>query len=159
MSQMKCAICGSRGDLKQCSGCKSFYYCSVDHQKEHWATHKDLCKKIQEALKKGFHKEIVTKGNETSYPKKGSKVTVHYTGTLVTGKKFDSSRDRDEPFSFRAGGQEVIRGWDEGVPTMSVGERATFYLAPSYAYGADGAPPDIPPNAVLIFDVELLKTT
>ena len=72
---------------------------------------------------------------------------------------FDSSRDRDEPFVFKIGRKQVIKGWDEGVATMKVGERAMLICTPEYAYGVDGSPPKIPPNATLEFDVELISFT
>ena len=83
-------------------------------------------------------------------------VSVHYTGWLPNGEKFDSSRDRGQPFSFTLGAGQVIAGWDEGVAGMKVGGRRKLVIPADLGYGTAGAPPDIPPGATLVFDVELL---
>jgi peptidylprolyl isomerase len=89
-------------------------------------------------------------------PKKGQTITVHYVGTLENGTKFDSSRDANKPFEFAIGTGSVIKGWDEGLSTMKVGGRRQLVIPANLGYGIQGSPPVIPPNATLIFDVELL---
>lgn len=101
-------------------------------------------------------KYIDTEVGTGASPTPGQSVKVHYTGTLTDGKKFDSSVDRGQPFSFKIGVGQVIKGWDEGVATMKVGGKRTLIIPPDLGYGERGAGGVIPGNATLLFDVELL---
>uniref|UniRef100_A0AAQ4RPM1 peptidylprolyl isomerase n=1 Tax=Gasterosteus aculeatus aculeatus TaxID=481459 RepID=A0AAQ4RPM1_GASAC len=104
-------------------------------------------RKDTRGAKMGVDIETITPGDGRTFPKKGQRVVVHYVGTLADGK----------PFKFKIGHQEVIRGWEEGVAQMSVGQRAKLICSADFAYGSKGHPGIIPPNATLTFDVELLS--
>jgi FK506-binding protein 1 len=105
----------------------------------------------------GVEKEMLSPGDGENFPKEGDMLTMHYTGTLADGgKQFDSSVTRGKPFQFVIGIGQVIRGWDEGVVQMSLGEKGVLKVSSEYGYGAKGAAGVIPPNADLNFEVELL---
>eukprot|EP00913_Durusdinium_trenchii_P032431 g30365.t2 len=112
-------------------------------------------------LPEGIEKEIIQSGADADFksPKVGDEVTVHYVGTLTDGSIFDSSRAREQPFTFTLGKGEVIQGWDVGVASMCKGEVSKFTFAPKYAYGEEGSPPKIPQEATLIFEIELINFT
>ncbi|CAI9297453.1 unnamed protein product [Lactuca saligna] len=105
----------------------------------------------------GLKKKLLKEGDSWETPENGDEVEVHYTGTLLDGTQFDSSRDRGTPFKFTLGQGQVIKGWDQGIKTMKKGENALFTIPAELAYGASGSPPTIPPNATLQFDVQLLS--
>lgn len=105
----------------------------------------------------GVLKLVKMEGTGTELPMIGDKVFVHYVGMLLDGTQFDSSRDRGEKFSFELGKGQVIKAWDIGVATMKIGEICQLTCKPEYAYGAAGSPPKIPPNATLVFQVELFE--
>lgn len=100
--------------------------------------------------------EILQEGDGKTYPKVGDLVTIHYDGTLENGKKFDSSRDRGKPFQCTIGVGQVISGWDISIPKLSVGTKSRLTIPGHEAYGDRGFPGLIPPNATLVFEVELL---
>uniref|UniRef100_A0A7S1GFW4 peptidylprolyl isomerase n=1 Tax=Cyclophora tenuis TaxID=216820 RepID=A0A7S1GFW4_CYCTE len=105
----------------------------------------------------GVTKETISPGDGRNFPQRGDKLAMHYTGYLRDGTVFDSSHKKGRPFQFVIGIGQVIRGWDEGVAQMSLGEKAKLHITSDYGYGARGAGNVIPPNADLTFDVQLLK--
>ncbi|KAK9893723.1 FK506-binding protein 1A [Cystobasidium minutum MCA 4210] len=112
---------------------------------------------VMQLQSQGVEVQRISPGDGKNFPKPGQTVHMHYTGTLLDGSKFDSSVDRGTPFVTQIGVGRVIKGWDEGVPQLSVGEKAVLVCSPDYAYGARGFPPVIPANSTLKFEVELLK--
>ena len=127
-------------------------------EKEKAAKAKEEIDKISKGAtttKSGLKYFILEKGDGEK-PKKGDMVSVHYTGLFLDGTKFDSSVDRGTPFEFHLGAGRVIKGWDEGVALLNIGDKAKFIIPPDLAYGSRGAGGVIPPNATLIFEVELL---
>jgi peptidylprolyl isomerase len=113
------------------------------------------CRKKVQMTANGVTWEVIKEGTGAS-PKQGDSVSVHYTGWLEDGTKFDSSTDRNEPFSYRYGRGQVIQGWEDALATLKVGGKSKFTIPSELGYGARGAGGVIPPNATLIFDIELL---
>lgn len=141
--------------LMSCGESNSASKTNTPHQKE--------SKMTRQKNNSGLEFEILKEGTGIS-PKKGQSVTVHYTGWLLDaskpegkGAKFDSSKDRNQPFTFTIGIGHVIQGWDEGVLSMKMGEQRRLIIPASLGYGARGAGRSIPPHATLVFDVELLN--
>jgi len=112
---------------------------------------------LYEGSEVGFNKTTIEPGDGKTFPKKGDVCHLHYVGTLADGTKFDSSLDRKKPLTFLVGIGSVIKGWDEGVLQMSVGEKARLVCPPNYAYGSESPSKLIPPNSTLYFEVTLLK--
>jgi len=113
------------------------------------------CERSHFVTSSGVTVDVIVQGNGPQ-PQKGQVVTVHYTGWLTDSTKFDSSVDRGKPFTYQFGVGQVIQGWDDGVGTMKVGGKSRFTIPPELGYGRRGAGDAIPPNATLIFEVELL---
>ena len=113
--------------------------------------------KPDDSQQSGLKIETTKEGDGVNFPSPGQTVSVHYTGTFQDGRKFDSSRDRGQPLEFAVGVGQVIPAWDQAIPQLSIGQRATITAPPELAYGERGAGGVIPPNATLIFDVELLS--
>ncbi|KAF8322746.1 peptidyl-prolyl cis-trans isomerase [Clavulina sp. PMI_390] len=104
----------------------------------------------------GLSIQTIKPGDQSSFPQRGDTITIHYVGTLLDGTKFDSSRDRHVPFITRIGVGSVIRGWDEGIPQLSLGQKVILIVPAEYAYGNRGFGRLVPPNATLKFEIELL---
>ncbi len=113
------------------------------------------CERNSFVTRSGVEIDILQEGTGAQ-PKQGQVVTVHYTGWLTDSTKFDSSVDRGQPFTYQFGVGQVIQGWDDGVATMKVGGKSRFTIPPELGYGRQGAGGIIPPNATLVFEVELL---
>jgi FKBP-type peptidyl-prolyl cis-trans isomerase len=112
---------------------------------------------LVQSTKSGLQISVTKKGSQQRL-KDGDFIVVHYTGLFTSGKKFDSSLDRSEPFGFRLGSGAVIKGWDEGFKHLQVGDQALFIIPPSLAYGSKGRGDAMPPDSTLVFIVEVLGT-
>ena len=104
----------------------------------------------------GYKIEVLTLGDGKNFPLRGHTVIVHFTGKLEDGTKFDSSRDRNMPFQFILGAGQVIRAWEDGIGEMSKGQKVRMTCTHDFAYGVKGYPPLIPPEATLVFEIEII---
>ncbi len=146
-----CKEQGGENEIKTfSSGQRGFCFFPDGSQCEEWDFYRGDCKQGQLKI------EILKEGTGT-LADKGDILTLHYTGTLLDGTKFDSSIDRAQPFSFVLGQGQLIQGWEQGVLGMQVGEKRKLTIAPELAYGEAGVGGVIPPNATLIFEIELLE--
>jgi peptidylprolyl isomerase len=156
MKRLLIACFLSTGSLLMLGNCCWWHPKEEDKKAESEGTAKMVRKKTES----GLQYEIIQEGSGAS-PQKGQKVTVHYTGWLdkngEPGTKFDSSVDRGKPFTFVIGIGQVIKGWDEGVMMMKIGEKRRLIIPANLGYGAYGSGGSIPPHATLIFEVELLR--
>lgn len=131
----------------------------AQREKEEMAQHEARLKKLTEGFTRtdsGLYYKIINEGNTDQGPEKGDKVSVHYEGSLLSGQVFDSSYMRKQPIEFQLGVGQVIPGWDEGIGMLKVGQKARLIIPSELAYGTRGAGGVIPPNATLLFDVELV---
>lgn len=171
-----CSCCNAEGASQQCPKCalygvKPHRFCSQDCFKKHWAEHKKVheagpaapgvafleAKAKEEGIMKrpsGLLFKVLEPGKRKKSPKPDDICVVHYAGTLIDGKQFDSSIDRNEPAQFAP--YQVIGGWTEALSLMSEGEKWEVYIPFNLAYGAAGSPPEIPPYSALIFTIELI---
>ncbi len=159
LTSMLCAYSALHADASCCSGKTK----SVPSHSKSTEKFKKAPMEQKTKTASGLEYTILVQSDQTVAPKPGATVTVHYTGWLndngQPGKKFDSSVDRGQKFQFKIGVGQVIRGWDEGVMGMKVGEKRRLYIPATLGYGARGAGAVIPPNADLIFDVELFDVS
>mmetsp|Transcript_5913 Transcript_5913/g.9178 ORF Transcript_5913/g.9178 Transcript_5913/m.9178 type:complete len:173 (-) Transcript_5913:54-572(-) len=153
----ECGVGAKPGEkLLRCAACKCVFYCTREHQKKDWRTHKQTCSLLKTAIAAdGWTKSVIQEG-EGKNPETRNLCTLHYTGRLPNGLKFDSSRDRDKPFQFHLATGQVISSWDECVASMRKGEKCVMACSPRLGYGSRGSPPAIPPNSPLIFEMELI---
>eukprot|EP01063_Lacrimia_lanifica_P029042 TRINITY_DN436_c0_g1_i1.p1 TRINITY_DN436_c0_g1~~TRINITY_DN436_c0_g1_i1.p1 ORF type:complete len:187 (+),score=58.00 TRINITY_DN436_c0_g1_i1:78-638(+) len=155
----RCLGCGTANPEQQCPTCRSAginppgRFCGQECFKAHWKSHKtDVHKKFDLAkANKGWVLTTTTKGDDTQKPKPGQIITMGYRGYLLNGNTFDAN----ENFETLIGVGQLIQGWDEGVLEMGLGEKATMLCTSDAGYGAYGYPPEIPPAATLLFDLEL----
>jgi len=169
MSSKKCNVCDKTEGLLACAQCKCTFYCAAEHQKQDWSKHKLECIKLQGesflaenknkegviTLPSGLQYKVLKVGDGDSHPTVDSQCDCHYAGRLLNGTEFDSSYKRGEPTAFAP--NQVIKGWTEAMQLMVEGDKWEMYLPSDIAYGKRGSPPKIPGDAVLIFEMEIIK--